>query len=351
MDATRKLNNERGISLVYVAIALTALVGMAALVIDVGYFYLVRGQLQNAADSAALAGVSGLKGIGGVNPYSNESTARNRAQYFAQQNKAEGSTVMLDLNTGNSLAGDIVIGCWNKATNSMDTGCFRPNSVEVIARRSSDAGAGVAGPTPVGTMFGKIFNFDTVNIRTIAVAQRPPKPTIPLAHCLPICPDEPGHLTLPKTFHFKAPGGNDTYSAEEVMGWTEFSATSKASDLGPNSVIDKLLTQKQEIPLDVCNKVVYTNTGIGSIQLRNDLLGQYNSGKVSGSWKVILPIYSDCPAVNQATEKLNTLVRYAEAEVTGIDTNASDPTITISSVTCMDCATANFLSLTPQLVK
>jgi len=199
MDASRILKNRRGIAIVYITLALFALIGMAALAIDVGYFYVVKSQLQNAADSAALAGVSGLKGGVGINPFANETTARYRAQSFAQQNKAAGTPVLLDLNTANATTGDIVIGCWNKPADTMNTGCGRPNSIEVITRRSSDA---VVDPSPVGTFFGKIFNISTVNIKATAVAQRPSKPTIPLAHCLPICPDEPTHLPLPATFHF-----------------------------------------------------------------------------------------------------------------------------------------------------
>ncbi|MGQ9682455.1 MAG: pilus assembly protein TadG-related protein [Anaerolineae bacterium] len=49
-------NSERGQSLVVVALVLVALVGMTALVIDVGNAYVQRRRMQNAADSAALAG-------------------------------------------------------------------------------------------------------------------------------------------------------------------------------------------------------------------------------------------------------------------------------------------------------
>lgn len=349
MDASRTLKNRSGIAVVYLALLLFVLVGFAALTIDLGYFYVVKGQLQNAADAAALAGGSALKGNVGTNPFSNESSARLRAQYFASRNSAENSSVALDLNSSNSTTGDIIIGCWDKLTNTMNTGCTIPNSVQVNARRSTDAGVGA---TPVNTFFGKIFNKDTVNIGTTAVAQRPTKPTIPLAHCLPICPDEPTHITLPATFHLKTPGGNDTYTMQDVMGWTEFSADSKATDLREEGDVAKFIRGELEIPIDVCNKVVYTNTGIGN--LRPTLQQQYDSNKdVNGIWRVILPIFTECPAVNQSTEKLNTLVRYADAEVSSVnmDGNASDPTLTIKSATCMPCGTANFLSDTVQLVK
>ena len=42
------------------AIGLLSLLGFAALAIDVGYLFVVRNELQNAADAAALAGAGHL---------------------------------------------------------------------------------------------------------------------------------------------------------------------------------------------------------------------------------------------------------------------------------------------------
>jgi len=50
--------NEKGQVLVLVALAMFALIGLAALGIDVGYMYSVRHELQRSADSGALAGAS-----------------------------------------------------------------------------------------------------------------------------------------------------------------------------------------------------------------------------------------------------------------------------------------------------
>src|SRR4029077_7173125 len=47
---------ERGQTIVLVAVALVSLLGMAALAIDVTTLYVARGELQRAADAAALAG-------------------------------------------------------------------------------------------------------------------------------------------------------------------------------------------------------------------------------------------------------------------------------------------------------
>ena len=53
-----RLSNTRGVSLVLVAISLVAIMGMAALAIDLGMLLKVRAEAQRAADAAALAGAS-----------------------------------------------------------------------------------------------------------------------------------------------------------------------------------------------------------------------------------------------------------------------------------------------------
>jgi Flp pilus assembly protein TadG len=54
-------DDERGAALVFIAISMVALLLVAALVIDGGFGYTNRRQMQNAADSAALAGASALQ--------------------------------------------------------------------------------------------------------------------------------------------------------------------------------------------------------------------------------------------------------------------------------------------------
>jgi Flp pilus assembly protein TadG len=54
--AIRRRKEERGQTIVLVAVALVSLLGMAALAIDVTTLYVARGEMQRAADAAALAG-------------------------------------------------------------------------------------------------------------------------------------------------------------------------------------------------------------------------------------------------------------------------------------------------------
>lgn len=59
-EAPNLWKDSRGVVTVLAAVFLIALIGLAALVIDLGQLLIVKGELQNAADSAALAGVVDL---------------------------------------------------------------------------------------------------------------------------------------------------------------------------------------------------------------------------------------------------------------------------------------------------
>ena len=52
----RRLRDERGATLVLVAASMVALLGFAALAVDVGHAYERRRQMQNAADAGARPG-------------------------------------------------------------------------------------------------------------------------------------------------------------------------------------------------------------------------------------------------------------------------------------------------------
>ena len=54
--------DERGVVIVYVVLAIFVILGMAAFVIDLGYWYFQASRVQRAADAAALAGVTYMPG-------------------------------------------------------------------------------------------------------------------------------------------------------------------------------------------------------------------------------------------------------------------------------------------------
>jgi hypothetical protein len=131
-----------------VAILSAVLLGFAALTIDIGHMYVVRNQLQNAADAAALAGASvyiediGLSGdqLGMIQ------VGLQRAQAYSEQNETLLAGTLLS-------AGDVSFGRHdfdNREGALLSSG--RWNAVEVTVRRTANSQNG-----PVQLFFAHIF--------------------------------------------------------------------------------------------------------------------------------------------------------------------------------------------------
>ena len=73
-----RIRSERGQAFVFVAVILTGLIGMSALVVDVGSWYRADRKLQTAADAGALAGAQELP--------LNQSLAKSTAEQYAKTN-------------------------------------------------------------------------------------------------------------------------------------------------------------------------------------------------------------------------------------------------------------------------
>jgi Flp pilus assembly protein TadG len=84
----RLLSDKCGQSMVWVAVSLTGLLGMAGLTLDVGRAYVVRSQLQSVVDAAAISGVSGLSAGASQaqdNAYTVEANSNQASWGFPQQ--------------------------------------------------------------------------------------------------------------------------------------------------------------------------------------------------------------------------------------------------------------------------
>src|SRR3989337_1441647 len=94
----RVVLNDKGVAVWFVLLIIAfVFLPFMVLTIDMAYVYYTRGQLHNAADAAALAGVSGIDDMNDL--VQNE--ARTRTIFFANKNGAAGSRVVL-LNSNNS---------------------------------------------------------------------------------------------------------------------------------------------------------------------------------------------------------------------------------------------------------
>jgi Flp pilus assembly protein TadG len=208
------LKEKKGVTAVLTAILIVMLLGFAALAIDIGYGMVTKNELQNIADSAALAAARRLGTIYQGMTYEeqlayvvlsgDEALIKNAAIDVASQNKAGG------MNNIVIRAEDIFIGKWSpwSETNT------QPNAVRVIARRDTLENGQIV------TFFAKIFGISGRNVTAIATAAMTGQSTA-----------EPGDVELPvgiSRWFFDEHSCGDhvafspTNSPESCAGWTSW---------------------------------------------------------------------------------------------------------------------------------
>jgi hypothetical protein len=175
----------RGAVVVLVAFLLFVLLGIAAFAIDFGYRHVVRNELQNAADAAALAAARELSVIYQSLSYGEQqSYVCNRsdivpvAQQAALENYA-GDVAQLILNDA-----DVLIGKWavwqTISASSRSNDYNQPDAVMATVRRQEGANG------PISTFFAQIFKVETMGVAARATAALTGQSTA-----------EPGEIELP----------------------------------------------------------------------------------------------------------------------------------------------------------
>ncbi|MHB8861387.1 MAG: pilus assembly protein TadG-related protein [Pirellulaceae bacterium] len=159
---------------VLAAVMLTAILGIAALAVDVGYMCAVKCQLQRTADAAALAGASSVylptsATMNEVYALAPElSQARYVAQEFARVNQVATKDAYIDLNLSNQLDGDIVLGRLNRYWDSselLNVNSDMPNSVQVTVCLSDNTQNG-----SLALFFGRALGVTKASLRATATA-------------------------------------------------------------------------------------------------------------------------------------------------------------------------------------
>src|SRR3972149_1285805 len=168
---------ESGVAIIILVISLVFFLIFFLIFIDVAYVYYIRGQLQNAADSGALAGAAKLKP---GDCLVDQSDAIGEATAFALKNTGAGDLVELEDPSVDPT--DIIFGNWDS-----DTRIFTPcgdvsvNAIKVNAKKTENRLT-----SDFGLVFGKIFNMTSMKIGASAIAETGGgAPTLPLPLCLP----------------------------------------------------------------------------------------------------------------------------------------------------------------------
>lgn len=349
---TRLLHRERGAVLVLVALLMLVFVGIAALVIDLGHLYVVRNELQNAADSGALAGALALYSDDPVAGVQIQADANQAAYDAATRNSSENLPVEVNWSGGNG--GDIQRGHWsfsehkftpsdsltpialaglsNEQLDIMDgTSATRSpvfiNAVRVVARRETN---------PVTSFFAGIFGKNSFVRNADAIAY------IGFAGQL-----EPGDVDQPiaiceESILQTAASGESFYScsigrminsgsnveSNETGGWTDFSQDAPCLG-GTNSrdVRDQICASGNTQAIDY-GEAIATNGGEINSAF-NDLYDCWQAHLASSTaetgspqpWELTLPVVT-CPDNNVGT--CETVVGAVTIQIVWIN-DTSDP--------------------------
>lgn len=248
MDAAGRvaiLKSQKGMAMVYFALLMVVFFAFLGLAVDVGYMYLTRGQLQNAADAAALAGASRLVAGETAQP-----AAREEATRYAAQNIADLKTVEISDDDSNALSekNDITVGNWDRTkTPNFSTSRSPVNAIQVRARRTAagDVGGESAGG-PVKLFFAKVLDerWKEMGVSAVAIAQRPPKAGFYIMVGSGVC-GASGEVVLTPA------AGN--------MAWTSLLQPSTNA----NDIKDNFICPADRQPrTEVCGEKVYTTNGV-----------------------------------------------------------------------------------------
>jgi len=144
----------RGVTILLFVLALTAILGLVALAVDVGYMCLARSQAQNAADAAAIAAAAKLA--------SGTEESTQEAQRFAGYNWVAGKYVAPE-------SVGVEYGTWDQATRTFTASVIPGNAVRVTVQRDAQHD----GSVPL--FFGRVLGRQWFTISASAIAMTNPR--------------------------------------------------------------------------------------------------------------------------------------------------------------------------------
>lgn len=319
------MKENRGAVAIIVGISLAMFLGFTALSVDIGYVMVTRNELQNIADTAALAAVRQISSIyEAMDSYDEQrayvcdpATILPVAQDIALQNQAGGMNITVN-------AADVVIGRWNTEARTLTPTLNQPNAVQVTARR--DGG----GNGPVATFFAGVLGINTVNVSADATAALTGQGTavpggLPIPVAISSAWFQPGFCDQPIKFY-------PTGTIEGCAGWNTYDIwPANAARLG--NILDQLRNGTYQSPEVIAGETqfVFSGGNIGSafpemvalfdaMKILND--GVIDADNDSNTWTTSVAVYdlSDC---SNPTGRI-TISGFVTVIITGVTTSPAN---------------------------
>lgn len=223
--------DEAGSVAIPFAISLILLLGLAALVIDIGHARVVKREIQDAAEAGAMAGARAMAYVSGAPNFANGKTVATTA---VQSNYANGA-LLSDFNSDGSLT-KVQSGYWDTSWTTTsapanlngytDPAHYAPSATEYPAVKVTidKTARGVGSSAPVTTYFAPILGVNSLTMHTQAVAilfKTGPK-AVPPNSCFPLAAPKSwvdNHWSLDPPVSFRIGSG---YQEADGGDWTSF---------------------------------------------------------------------------------------------------------------------------------
>lgn len=324
-----KFRDERGVVFVLVMIALGTLLAFAALALDVGNVMVVKNELHNVSDAAALAATRQLGRI------YEEKSYGERENYHASADMATIISVAQQVGASNAVAGstgitinasDVEIGRWDEPTDplSFRATLSQPDAVRVSARKDGFANG------PLATFFAGIFGVNTVDVSAKATAALTGQSTA-----------EAGGLPIPVAISRAWLSGGTAFQfcnqpirfyptndPSSCAGWNVYNRYKNANDNALRTTIADLQSGAYVSPATTANVTQYVFIGgTMSTQTFDRMLSLFqarrnrdlNNDGLNDAWEAGVPVYdsSDCSNPSGAI----TIVGFATIVITGVQSS------------------------------
>jgi Flp pilus assembly protein TadG len=386
-NETAIIKNEKGFAIVYLALIIIALVCMVGIAVDLGYMYIAKTQLQNAADAGALAGAAKLK----PEDSTTSTVAKLEAKRVAEANNVVerrpfSGGVLLDGSNQLSSGNDVTVGNWNPAQSPRYDESRTPvNSIKVRTRRTADSPFG-----QVNIFFSKLFGWQSMGATGEAICGRAAIATAPLGLCFNACSlGSSISATTPVRFYWSPYPSELADIGTYGTAWTNFSETSQAND--NDAMLTYFCTNEAK---DSCGKTVYTTNGVANSMARQfrcafknpthqankkgctaghpEIVGDCGPTSDVKYWTITIPIFDQTGCPPGSPPFPMKIIQFANLTVSevyasgGGGTNAcaceayDAPTLTGSmenaieavAITCADCdGSSPVLPMVPRLVQ
>jgi hypothetical protein len=174
-ELLRRVKEKQGLTAVIVALLMLVLLGVAAFAIDIGHLYLVKNELQNAADAGGLAGArflydeNGEYVNGNANQIANDAATANVSENLpAEVHWSGGNTGDVERGHWSFLTGAFTPSdngdhtqIWDVSPDELDANLSFVNAIRVRTRRQD---------TPAVSFFARVFGYENFFLSAETIA-------------------------------------------------------------------------------------------------------------------------------------------------------------------------------------